>query len=69
MLAIAKDTWVAKVWNQDGERGCWNPRFSRQLHDWELEEVEAFLKQLQSQTIDSEIEDKMVWQIRKDGFF
>lgn len=29
-----------------GERRCWNTQFSRQLHDYELEGVEAFFRQV-----------------------
>ncbi|RVW66291.1 hypothetical protein CK203_065324 [Vitis vinifera] len=36
------DVWVSDLWDDGG----WGPRFTRQLHDWELEEVQAFLGRL-----------------------
>ena len=34
-IAFSKDAWVSDLW----EDGGWSPRFTRQLHDWELEKV------------------------------
>ncbi|RVW78879.1 hypothetical protein CK203_043127 [Vitis vinifera] len=42
-ILTTKEDWVAEVWEQEGEKKCWNSHFSRQFHDWELEEVELFL--------------------------
>ena len=42
LIASTKNACIAKMWEQIGEGGCWNPRFTRQIHDWELDEVEAF---------------------------
>ncbi|KAL6330424.1 hypothetical protein AAG906_040354 [Vitis piasezkii] len=36
------DVWVSDLWDDGG----WGLRFTRQLHDWELEEVQAFLGRL-----------------------
>ena len=40
LLAIDKDGWVSDAWEEGGELGCWSPRFSRRLNDWEMGEVE-----------------------------
>ena len=31
------DAWVVEVWDQEGERGCCDPRFLRQPYDWDLD--------------------------------
>lgn len=46
-IASSKHAWVAEMWEQTGEGRCWNPRFTRQIHDWELDEVETFFRKLQ----------------------
>ena len=33
------------------EGSVWNPRFSRQIHEWELHGVEAFFRRLQAQKL------------------
>ena len=40
--------------------GSWGLRFVRQLHDWELEEVDVFFGRLYDQSIRSGFEDTMV---------
>lgn len=32
-IALAKDDWVAKVWEQVSEGGRWSPHFLRQFND------------------------------------
>ena len=59
-ILTTKEDWVAEVWEQEGEKKCWNSHFSRQFHDWELEEVEVVFRKFQSQSIDKDIRDKMV---------
>lgn len=41
-IVIVKDVWVAKVWESDGEGDFWNPKFTRQINDWELTRMETF---------------------------
>ncbi|RVX16269.1 Transcription factor SRM1 [Vitis vinifera] len=43
--------------------------FTRQLHDWELEEVQAFLGRLSAHPIFVETDDAMVWLPMKDDTF
>ena len=47
-LAAHKDVMVANVWDSTREGGGWLPCFSRPFNDWEMEEVERFLKVLQN---------------------
>ena len=59
--ASAKDdAWVVDIWEQSRESKCWSPFFVRQLHNWELEDMEDFLSILHSQVVRSNSEDKMV---------
>ncbi|RVW95672.1 hypothetical protein CK203_031579 [Vitis vinifera] len=50
-IASSKHAWVAEMWEQTGEGRCWNPRFARQIHDWELDEVETFFRKLQRRSL------------------
>lgn len=59
-IADFKDVWLVEMWEQIGKD---NHRFTRQIHDWELEKVKAFFRKLLAQSIRSGMEDKMVWQI------
>ncbi|RVW63334.1 hypothetical protein CK203_058258 [Vitis vinifera] len=45
--ASSKDVRVADDWDGDS----WNPRFVRQLNDWELEEVDIFFERLYDHSI------------------
>lgn len=49
--------------------GVWNPLFSRQIPDWEVDGVEDLFRRLQSQTIGREIKHKMVLLNAKSGIF
>lgn len=40
--------------------GHWSPSFSRQLHNWELVGVEAFLLRQQRNSIKRDVEDRAV---------
>ena len=42
---------------------------TRQLHDWELEEVQAFLGRLSTHPLSVETDDAIVWLPTKDGAF
>ena len=64
-IASSKDAWVSDLW----EDGGWSPRFTGQLHDWELEEVQAFLGRLSAHPLSVEIDDAIVWLPTKDGAF
>lgn len=68
-IASSKHAWVAEMWEQTGEGRCWNPRFTRQIHDWELDEVETFFRKLQVLLFCIGIENKMVWQCTRCGKF
>ena len=52
---------MADLWVQHGENGHWNPRFSRPLNDWEVDEVGDLFVKLQGKAVDMAKEDKMVW--------
>ena len=64
-IASSKDVWVNDLWDDGG----WGPRFTRQLHDWELEKVQAFLGRLSIHPLSVETDDVMVWLPTKDGAF
>ncbi|RVW29823.1 FGGY carbohydrate kinase domain-containing protein [Vitis vinifera] len=53
------------------DSGSWGPRFIRQLHDWELEEVDVFFGRLHDHSIvwNWGIDDIMVWLDRKNDNF
>ena len=55
-IASSKDTWVVDIWDS----GSWNPRFFRQLIDWELEEVDNFFKRLHDQFLSLDSKDTLV---------
>ena len=55
-IVSSKNAWVIDVW----DKGSWNPRFGRQLHDWKLEEVDVFFGRLYEYSVSMEIEDIMV---------
>lgn len=57
------------MWDQVGERGCWNPVFISQINDWQLREVEELLRRLQVQVIKRGVEDVMVWRLLKGNIF
>ncbi|RVW43704.1 hypothetical protein CK203_080516 [Vitis vinifera] len=44
LLVVDKEGWVSDAWEESGELGCWSPRFSRHLNDWEMGEVEALFR-------------------------
>ena len=48
------------VWSH-AEGGVWVPRFSRQLNDWKVFNVERFLLRLQGRRVYSDMEDQVVW--------
>ena len=64
-IASSKDTWVVDIWDS----GSWNPRFFRQLIDWELEEVANFFGRLHDYFPSSNFEDILVWVDTKNGVF
>ena len=57
---LDKEVWVADVWSH-AEGGVWVPRFSRQLNDWKVFNVERFLLRLQGRRVYSDVEDQVVW--------
>ena len=56
---------MADDWDGDS----WNPRFVRQLNDWELEEVDIFFERLYDHSISMDIEDSVEWVDTKSGIF
>ena len=61
--------WVAQLWDQSGNLGCWNPVFTRFNNDWEMEEVETFFKRLHGHALRRGIEDVMYWRVSKKDIF
>ena len=51
---------MGDVWSHAGG-GVWAPRFSRQLNDWKVFDVERFLLRLQGRRVYSDVEDQVVW--------
>lgn len=68
-VASIKDAWVAEMWEQIEEGGCWSMRFVKQIHDWELGNLEAFFKKLQAQLICNGLKDEMIWYNTNCGNF
>ena len=64
-ITSSKDVWVADAW--DG--GSWNPRFIRQLNDWELEEVDNFFERLHDHSLSMDSEDSVEWVDIKSDIF
>lgn len=42
-LAATKEAWVLDLWEQTGERDCWNLCFTRNLNDLKLENIHQIL--------------------------
>ncbi|RVW59935.1 hypothetical protein CK203_086935 [Vitis vinifera] len=59
------DAWVVDVW----EDGSWNPRFFRQLNDWELEEADNFFGRLHDHSLSLDSENILVWRDTKNDVF
>ncbi|KAJ9680532.1 hypothetical protein PVL29_019761 [Vitis rotundifolia] len=68
-FAVSKDARVADCWDAMGEVGGWNPRFLRPFNDWEVDEVESLLRIIQGKRLNAELEDRMVWNVTKNGIF
>ena len=49
--------------------GSWNPKFIRQLNDWELEEVDILFERLYDHSISMDTEDLEEWVDTKSGIF
>ena len=64
-IASSKNAWMVDVWD-NGNR---DPRFGRQLHDWELEEVKVFFRMLYEYSIIVGTEDIKVWLVTNNGSF
>ena len=51
-LIVSKNVCVTDVWVQLGQRGHWNPYFSRPLNDWEVDEVVDLFLRLHGLVVD-----------------
>lgn len=67
-ILLAKEAWVEDVWNHSRE-GVQDPRFSRQLNDQEVIDVECFFPRLQERRVCSDVEDQVVWTKSKEDKF
>lgn len=46
------------MWDQSlGSNGCWIPNFSRNLNDWEVDNVELLLLRLKDKKVIGRVED------------
>ena len=70
-LAIDKEAWVMDFWDPlvEGGWGGWNPCFSRSLNDWEVDEVESFLRRLHGKKVCDDVEDVEFWTETKSERF
>ena len=46
-VATNKETMMADYWNPIGEERGWSPLFARPFNDWEMDDVQIFLHNLQ----------------------
>ena len=58
-LTTHKDAKVVDVWDYSRVEGGWSPVFLRSFNDWEVEEVEKFLRLLHNRKISPDQEDKL----------
>ena len=68
-MAAHKEALVADVWDFSRAEGGWSPVFVRNFNDWEMEEVERFLKILYRRKITSYQEDQLLLKGAKDAVF
>lgn len=68
MLA-EKGAKIAEVWDKTTGAGGWNPIFGRPLNDWELEDVQDFLRLLSYSKINQMEKDKIIWKGDKIGMY
>lgn len=54
-------------WDQHKEGGLWNPHFSRNLNDWELERIKEFISRLHGKVVRRNENDKLDWKDNKKG--
>ena len=59
-IAIVKDAWAVEAWEHEGKGDARTIVSQDYSMIGRLEEVEAFFRQLQSQSIVKDVEDKMV---------
>ena len=45
-LGASKEAWVEDVWEVEGGMVTWNPCFSRNFHDSEMDVVQNFIRKL-----------------------
>ena len=69
LLVVDKEGWVSDAWEESGELGCWSPRFSRHLNDWEMGEVESLYWKLHSLAVRRDVEDALSWRESRTGCF
>ena len=60
---------MVDLWDLTGQRGYLNIYFSRNLSDWELQNVEHFFVGLQGKLMNGEEEDRAVWMDLKNETF
>ena len=68
-MASSKDAWVNEYWSNPGEGEGWNPLFTRPFNDWEVEDAERLLMDIGRYVLHVELEDKVSWNLSRDGVF
>ena len=68
-LVGTKGAKVAKVWENSGSYGAWNPRFLRPFNDWEMEVVQNFICSTNNNKIMPQKRDRILWKGDKTGHF
>ena len=68
-IARTKGAKVVEVWESLREDGAWNLRFSRAFNDWELEQVQNFIRLTNNKLIIQRKKDRIVWKGNKNGQF
>ena len=60
---------VAELWEVAGLGGGWNFRFERNFNDWEMEEVQRFIRTINSKNLNPQSSDRLRCKEAKDGIF
>ena len=68
-FAGSKRAMVVEVWDTTRGEGTWNPRFTRSLNDWEIDEVQNFINLISRKKINRLETDRLLSKGDKNGIF
>ena len=68
-LADSKEAEVRDCWSSCVDEERWNPSFIRFFNDLEVEDAERLLTKLGRYVLVPKIEDRVYWELSKDGIF